>query len=74
LDQLVLRDILKTACNITNATYKEVGGWERGGRGWRGRAGGLTMPSDTGDQAVCIVGQTVGHSSPDITISHADVQ
>jgi len=49
LDLLVLRDILKTVCNITNATYK---GW-MGGRGWRGwrgrvRVGGLMMPSDTG--------------------------
>jgi len=31
LDWLVLRDILKTACNIMNATYKGVDGWEGNG-------------------------------------------
>jgi len=38
---LVLRDILQTACNIMNATYK---GWVGDGSGewggWRGRVGG----------------------------------
>jgi len=45
-------------------------------RGWvgRGRAGGLTMLSDTGDQVVCTVGQTDGHSSPYHATSHAGVQ
>jgi len=33
LDWLILRDILKTACDIMNATYKGVGGWEEGGEG-----------------------------------------
>jgi len=42
--------------------------------GWRGRVGGLTMLSDTGDQVVCTVGQTDGHSSPYHTTSHAGVQ
>jgi len=35
----------------------QIRGWV-GGRGWgkwRGRMGGLTMPSDIGDQAVCTV-------------------
>jgi len=32
------------------------------------------MLSDTGDQVVCTVGQTDGHSSPDHTTSCADVQ
>jgi len=36
--------------------------------------GGLTMPSDTGDQVVCTVGQTDGHSSPDYTTRRADVE
>jgi len=49
-----------------------VGGWEGWG-GWRRRSG-LMMPSDTGNQVVCTVGQTDGHSSPDHTTSHADVQ
>jgi len=40
-------------------------------RGW---VGGLTMLSDTGDQVVCTVGQTDGHSSPYHTMSHAYVQ
>jgi len=39
-----------------------------------GRAGGLTMLSDTGDQAVRTVGQTDGHSSPDHTTRRADVE
>jgi len=43
-----LKDILKTACNITSATYKGVGGW-------RERVGGLMMPVDTGNQVVCTV-------------------
>jgi len=39
LDWWVLRDILKTACNITDVMYKGVGGWEevrrvRGEGGW----------------------------------------
>jgi len=37
--------------------------------GWRGRVGGLTMLSDTGDKVMCTVGQTDGHSSPDHTTS-----
>jgi len=53
-----------------SAMYKEVGGWE----GWRERVGRLTMPIDMDDQVVCIVGQTDGHSSPDHTTSHAEVQ
>jgi len=39
-----------------------------------GVEGGLMMPSDTGDQAICIVGQTDGHNSPDYTTSRAGVQ
>jgi len=50
-----------------------MGRVERGG-GWRGRVGGLTMLSDTGDQVVCTVGQTDGHSSPDHTTRRADVE
>jgi len=47
---------------------------ERGWGGWRGKVGGLTMPIDTGNQFGCTVGQTDGHSSPDHTMSHADIQ
>jgi len=38
--------------------------------------GGLMMPVDTGNQAVCTVDQTDGHSSPEHTTSCtcADVQ
>jgi len=43
-------------------------------REWVGRVGGLTMLLDTGDQVVCTVGQTDGHSSPDHTTNHAEVQ
>jgi len=52
-----------------NATY---GGWG----GWKGRVGGLTMLSDTGNQVMCIqwAMQSVGHSNPDYTTSHADIQ
>jgi len=32
------------------------------------------MPVDTGDQVMCTVGQTDGHSSPDHTMSHTDIQ
>jgi len=53
-----------------DATNKGVGRWG----GWRGRVGGLTMLSDTGDQIVCTVGQTDGHSSPDHTMRRADVE
>jgi len=45
-----------------SAVYKEVGG----GRGV-GRVEGvgkLTLPVDTADQVVCLVGQTDGHSIP----------
>jgi len=38
------------------------------------RAGRLMMPSNTGDQAVCKVGQTDGHSNPDHTMRRADVK
>jgi len=48
-----------------------IRGWV-GGRGM-GRVGGLMMPVDTGDQVICTVGQTDGHSSPDYTMSCADV-
>jgi len=57
-----------------------VGGQEGGGEGgggwggWRGRAGGLTMHSDTGDQAVCAVGQEDGHSNHDHTMRRVDVE
>jgi len=61
MDWLVLRDVLKTACNITSATYK-------------GRVGGLMMSTDTDDQVVCTVDQTDSHSSPYHTTSCADVQ
>jgi len=54
-----------------NATNKGVGGWVGVGRV---RVGGLTMLSDTGDQVMCTVGQTDGHSSPDYTTSQADMQ
>jgi len=36
--------------------------------------GGLTMPSDTGDQVVCTVGQTDAHSSPDHTTRRTDIK
>jgi len=36
--------------------------------------GRLTMPSDTGDQVVCTVGQTDGHSKPYHTTRRADVK
>ena len=51
----------------------QVGG---GGDGeWRRSVGGLTMPSDTGNQVVCTVGQTDSYrySSPDHTTRRADV-
>jgi len=41
---------------------------------WRGRVGGLTMPSDTGNQVMCTMGQTDGHSSPHHATSCAGVQ
>jgi len=37
-------------------------------------AGGLTMLSDTGDQVVCTVGQTDGHSSLDHSTRRADIE
>jgi len=37
-----------------------------------GRVGGLMMPVDTGNQVVCTVGQTDGHSSPDHTMRRAE--
>jgi len=66
-----LRDILNTACNITNTTYKGVGVG-----GWRGKVGGLMMPSDTDDQlqVVCTVGQTDGHTCPHCTMRRADIK
>jgi len=36
--------------------------------------GGLTMLSDTGDQVVCTVDQTDGHSKPHHAMSRADVE
>jgi len=37
MDWLILRDVLKTACNIMNAANKQVGGGvEGGGGGWVG--------------------------------------
>jgi len=65
-----LAGILKTACNITNAIYKGVGGWKGRVEG----VGGLTILPDTGNQVVCTVGQTDGHSSPDHTTNHAGIQ
>jgi len=47
-----------------------VGRW----RGWRGRVVGLKLPVDTGDQVVCRVGQTDGHSSPDHTTRRTGIQ
>jgi len=44
MDWLILRDVLNTACNITSAAYKGVGG--------------LTMSVDTADQAVCTLGHS----------------
>jgi len=44
--------------------------WE----GWRGRVGELMLLSDTGNQVVCTVGQTDGHSNPDHTTRRADVK
>jgi len=54
----------------------QIRGWvgKRGWEGWRERVGGLTMPSDTGDQVVCTVDQTDGHSSPDHTMRSVDVE
>jgi len=49
-----------------------IRGWEEVGW-WRGWVGELTMPSDTDDQVVFTVGQTDGHSSPDHTMSCAEV-
>jgi len=60
MDCLVLKDVLNTACNITSATYKEVGG--------------LMMPVDTADKVVCTVDQTNGYSSLEITTRQADVE
>jgi len=34
----------------------------------------ITMLSDTGDQVVCTVGQTDGHSSPDHTMRRAIIK
>jgi len=62
---------LNTACNITSAAYKGVGWWE----GWRGRVCELKMPLDTGNQVVCIAGQTDAHSSrPDHNMRRADIK
>jgi len=49
-----------------------VGGWEEVGR--VEGVGGLMMPVDTTNQAVCIVGQTDGHSNPDHTTRRADIE
>jgi len=52
-----------------------VGRWEGGGEGGgEGWVGGLTMPSDTGNQVVCTAGQTDGHSSPYHTMGSAGIQ
>jgi len=51
----------------------QIRGWV-GGREWGGWVGGLTMLSDTGNQVVCTVGQTDGHSSLHHTTSHAGIQ
>jgi len=51
------------------------GRWAGGGwGGWRRRVGGLTMPSETGNQAVRTVGQRDGHSSPDHTTRRVEVE
>jgi len=50
----------------------QIRGWVSGRR--VGRVSRLKMPSDTGDQVVCTVGQTDGHSSPYYTTSHAGIQ
>jgi len=71
MNWLILRDVLNTACNIMSVTYKGVEG-VRGG--WGGWVGGLTMPVDIPDQAVCTVGQTDGHSNPDHSTRRADVK
>jgi len=47
-----------------DATNKGVGGWR----------GGLMMPSDTGNQVVCTVGQTDGISNPYNTTRRADIE
>jgi len=44
-----------------------AGGWRLGRM--EGEQGGLMMLSDTGDQVMCAVGQTDGHSSPYYTMS-----
>jgi len=36
MDWLILRDVLNIACNIKNAAYKGVGGWEGSGEGGEG--------------------------------------
>jgi len=41
---------------------------------WRGWLGVLTLPVDTADQAVCPVGHSDSHSSPDYTMNQADIQ
>ena len=56
---LVLRDILKTASNITSTAYKE---------------GVMPLDTGNQLQVVCTVGQTDGHSSSDHTMSRADIQ
>jgi len=50
-----------------------MGGWEGGGEDGK-REGELTILSDTGNQVVCTVGQTDGHSSSDHTTRRADVK
>jgi len=53
-----------------------IKGWvgEKGMGSVEGRGGGLTMLSDTGDQDMCTMGQTDGHSSPDHTMRRADIE
>jgi len=53
----------------------QIRGWAcGGGREGEGRVGGLMMSPDTGDQDVCTMGRTDGHSSPDHTTRRADVK
>jgi len=48
--------------------------WAGARRVGRGRVGELTMPVDTADQALCTLGQTDNHSSPDHTTRKTDIK